>query len=201
MFTQKKSMIVLVFAMLLLVTACTATESEQAGGFSVNDVTVSVEEIVVDKAKGKTEIVACLDLPDNGDWIPYASIFDGSEKIYSEQMMLVDYKNPETAETNHRCYRFIFPKAVTSQSVRFSIENLQTDIPENITEEICAEAQEKIRQEYPNFAFSCDVGNHSLDFEITEKPEGMGDEEAHLLIAQALTDIVNASLAVDVEVP
>lgn len=166
-----------------------------------NNLTVSVNGISVDKTKGKTDIVSCINLPDNSDWLPYTIINDGLDEIYAEQMILIDYKNPETAESSYRCYHFIFPKAVTGKSVKFTIEKLETTIPENLTEEMCKNAQEKISKEHPTFAFSCELGDHSIGFKIAEKPKDMSDEEAYFLINQALTNTMNGPWEMDVEIP
>lgn len=164
-----------------------------------NNLTVSINGISVDKTKGKTDIVSCINLPDNSDWLPYAILYDGSEKIYAEQMILIDYKNPETAESSYRCYHFIFPKAIIEKSVKFTIEKLETTIPENLTKEMCEKAQEKISKEHQTFAFSCELGDHNIGFEIAEKPKDMSDEEAYFLINQALTNTVKGPWEMDVE--
>ncbi len=204
----------LVFLVVVFVTASITTEKavndevinaelakEPIAQVTHNNLTVSVNGISVDKTKGKTDIVSCIDLPDNSDWLPYAIIYDGSEKIQAEQMILIDYKNPETAASSHRCYHFIFPKTVTGKSVKFAIEKLETTIPENLTEEMCGEAQEKISKEYSTFMFSCKLGDHSMQYEIVQKPKDMDDEEAFFLIHQALTNTMNGPWEMDVEIP
>lgn len=218
MFKNNKTIKILFYAMLFLaiffVTANITTE--QAANEEItdaeltekpivqvthNNLTVSVNGISVDKEKKKTDIVSCINLPDNSDWLPYAIINDGSEKVHAEQMILIDYKNPETAASSHRCYHFIFPKAVTGKSVKFTIEKLETTIPESLTEEMCKSAQAKISKEHPTFVFSCELGNHSIGFEITEKPKDMSDAEAYFLINQALTNTINGPWEMDVEIP
>ena len=171
------------------------------GQVTHNGLSVSVNQISVDKLKETTEIVACINLPDNSDWLPYATIYDGLEAIQNEQLKLVNYKDPETSESSYRCYHFIFPKAVTSKSVRFTIEKLQTTIPEIITQEMCASAQDKIRKEYPNFVYSCEIGNHGLGYKIVEIPKYMTETQASGLINDALTDTVNGPWEIDVTVP
>lgn len=166
-----------------------------------NDLTVSVNGISTDKTKEKTDIVSCIDLPDNSDWLPYANIYDGLEKIQAEQMILIDYKNPETAASSHRCYHFIFPKVVTGKSVKFTIEKLETTVPESLTEEMCQGAQEKISKEYPEFVFSCTLGDHSIAYDLVEKPKNMNDAEAYFLINQALTNTMNGPWEMEVEIP
>ncbi len=166
-----------------------------------NNLTVSVNKISLDSANNKTDIVSCVDLPNNSDWLPYAVIYDGLEKIPAEQLILIDYKNPETTRSSHRCYHFIFSKAVASESVKFTIEKLQTTIPETITSEMCNNAQEKIKREHSSFVFSCVISDHMMAYEITSTPKEMSEAEAYLLINDALTDTVNGPWEMDVKVP
>jgi hypothetical protein len=166
-----------------------------------NNLSMSVNQISVDGIEGKTDIVSCVDLPDNSDWLPYATIYDGSETIQAEELKLVNYKNPETSESSHRCYHFIFPKAVTSKSVIFTIEKLQTTIPELLTQEMCSNVQNKIRNRYPTFTFSCEIGDHGVGYKITNRPKDMAESQAYPLIREALTNTMNGPWKMDVEVP
>lgn len=166
-----------------------------------NKLSASLNKISIDKAKGKTDIVSCVDLPDNSDWLPHATIDDGSEIIQAEQLILINYKKPETSASSHRCYHFIFPKAVTKKSVKFTIEKMQTTIPENLTQEMCKEAQNKIWTTYPEFSFSCNIGDHGIGYTLIELPQNMDEIQAYALVNEALTSTVLGPWEMNVSVP
>ena len=166
-----------------------------------NGVSVSINGVAVDKVKGKTDIVSCVDLPDNSDWIPYSTIYDGSEVIQAEEMKLINYKKPETSASSHRCYHFIFPKDVTKKSIKFTIEKIQTTVPESLTQEMCNDAQNKILTTYSDFLFSCNIGDHGVGYSLIELPENMDESRAYTLVNEALTNTVLGPWKMDIFVP
>lgn len=175
--------------------------SKPITGVTYNNVHATVNKVTVNKVKEKTDIVSCVDLPNNSDWLPYTTITIGEETISAEQMILINYKKPETSASSHRCYHFIFPKAVTSKTVKFTINKLQTTIPESLTQEMCNDAQNKIQVTYPDFSFSCNIGDHGIGLKLNETPQGMNDAEAHFLINDALTNTVSGPWEMNVSIP
>ncbi|MCC7119540.1 MAG: hypothetical protein IT310_13530 [Anaerolineales bacterium] len=166
-----------------------------------NGVSVSVNKVTTDRNNGKTDIVACIDLPSNADWLPYAKLKNGSEVITFETTTVIDPIGDDASNSSHRCYRFIFPKELHNKKVILSIEKLQISLPESLTQEMCLEAQNKIQVDYPDFLFSCKIGDHGISYVIDNLPKSMDEIEAYSLINGALTSAVVGPWELDVTLP
>jgi hypothetical protein len=167
-----------------------STKQNAIQSVSLNDVTVSLMSVEASDSQVKSQ--ACIELPDNQDWLPYAYLEVKGEQIPVEEVALMNAKNSETYESSYRCYDFSFPTTISGDStkVKFVVEKLQTTLPEFLTEGMCIEAEKEIQITYPDFSFSCDIGKQGIGFSISSKPENMNDDEAYSLIFEALTDKV-----------
>ncbi len=157
---------------------------------SANEVTVSLMSVNVESSR--VEPTICIDLPDNGDWLPYAYVEIEKERIPADVVTLANAKNPETYQNSYRCYEFGFPAEVPGgiEEVKIVVEKLETSLPEFLTEEMCIQAEKELQVNHPDFAFTCDIGKQGVGFSITGKPKDMTDDEASQLIVGALTDTV-----------
>lgn len=146
----------------------------------------------VNVESSRVEPTICIDLPDNGDWLPYAYIEIEKDRVPVDVVALVNAKNLDTYQNSHRCYEFGFPTDVPSGvgEVKIVIEKLETSLPEFLTEEMCMQAEKELQVNYPDFAFSCDIGKQGVGFLISNKPKDMTDDQASQLIVGALTDTV-----------
>jgi hypothetical protein len=157
---------------------------------SANGVTISLMSINVKSSR--VEPTICIDLPDNGDWLPYAYLEIEKDRVPVDVVALVNAKNPDTYQSTNRCYEFGFPTGIPNGigEVKIVVEKLQTSLPEFLTEEMCVQAEKKLKVDYPDFAFSCDIGKQGIGFLISNKPKGMTDDQANQLIVGALTNTV-----------
>lgn len=166
-----------------------------------NGVFVSVNKITTEKDKGETDIVSCIDLPSNDDWLPHVILNDGTENIPLESGSVINLMDAATSASSHRCYHFIFPKYVQGKTVKLIIEKLQTTIPESLTQDMCLEAQDKIQVNHPDFVFSCNIGDHGVGYTIVNLPGKMGEIQAYGLINDALTNTVVGPWELDITIP
>lgn len=178
-----------------------ATKSNSAVKVEKNGVSVSINKITTNK-KGKTDIVSCFDYPDNDDWLPHVKLNDDTETISLEEGILINPVDPATSASNHRCYHLIFSKElVRGKKVKLVVDKIQTTIPESLTQDMCLDAQKKIQVDYPDFAFSCDIGDHGIGYTITSLPSEMDENQAYGLINDALTKKVDGPWELDVTIP
>ncbi len=149
--------------------------------------TVSISNVVFDQ--DQTEFVACFDLPSKANWLPYATLVDGSTTIINSKYTIINPDDPKTFEGTYRCYQYTFYGKV-SPSALFVISKIQTDIPESLTQADCDRGLEKIKMSHADFSFSCEFGAHGIAFNVVQKPTKMTQDEVGELIAEALTETV-----------
>ncbi len=157
---------------------------------SANGVIVSLVSVKVESSR--VEPTICIDLPDNGDWLPYAYVEIEKDRVSADVVALANAKNPETYESSRRCYEFGFPADVPGgvEEVKIVVEKLETSLPEFLTEEMCSQAEKELQVDYPDFAFTCDIGKQGIGFLVSSNPKDMTDDQASQLIVGALTDTV-----------
>jgi len=166
-----------------------------------NGVSVSVNKVTTDTNKGKTDIVSCIDLPSNADWLPYAKLKNGTEDIAFETTTVIDPIGGDASNSSYRCYHFIFPKELHNKKVKLSIEKLRISLPESLTHDMCLEAQNKIQVDYPDFMFSCNIGDHGISYTIDNLPKNMDEIQAYSLINDTLTSTLFGPWELDITVP
>ncbi|MCC6259941.1 MAG: hypothetical protein IT311_03670 [Anaerolineales bacterium] len=164
------------------------TKQDAVQSVSANNITASLISVEASATQVKSEI--CIDLPNNGDWLPYASIEIKGESFPADGVTLQNAKDPNTYKNSYRCYEFSFSVSVPSDTteLKINIEKLQINLSESLTTEMCAEAERKIQATYSDFSFSCEFGNHGIGFNILEKPQEMTEDQANQLIFEALTE-------------
>lgn len=150
---------------------------------------------------GKTIVVACFDYPNNADWLPHGVLVNGDESIPIEGGALINPTDPATSDSNHRCYNLTFSKEIRGQRAIFVIDKVQTTIPESLTQDMCLDAEKKIQIDYPDFSFSCDIGNHGIGYIIRSLPSEMNENQAYQIINDALTDTVHGPWELEVTIP
>jgi hypothetical protein len=202
-FSIKKLLLILSGAGLIIsliaigLSKVTATQDEAGqpviGKTEKNGVLVSLLEVSVER--DLTDITACIDFPDNGDWLPNAVLEKEDTQIPLYQLALINAEQIETFESNHRCYHFLFPIAA-DESSKFIITEIQTTLPESLTDQDCRKAQETIQKEYPALEFKCET-SQGIRFDIIHQPENMKGENINRLIYEALTKKVEGPWVFD----
>lgn len=167
-----------------------ATKQNAVQSVSSNNVTVSLMSVDVSDSRVESEV--CIELPDNGDWLPYAYLEVEGKQTPVETVVLMNAKNADTYKSSYRCYQFEFPASVSDDvaEVKVVVEKLQINLPEFLTEEMCAEAEKEIQNTYSDFSFSCEIGKQGIGFTILDKPQDMTEDQANQLIIEALTETV-----------
>ncbi len=168
---------------------------------SGDGVTVSLMSINIKSTRA--EPTMCIDLPDNADWFPYAYLEVGKNRVAVDTIALVNAKNPATYQSSRRCYEFGFPTGIARGvgQVKIVVEKIQTSLPESLTQEMCIQAQENLRVDYPEFSFACNIGTQGVGFTVSSKPATITDDQANQLIVGALTRTVEGPWALTYNVP
>ncbi len=140
-----------------------------------------------------TKVFSCLDLPDNQDWIVYASLEFGSTLLNADTMAVVNPKDPETYQSRYRCYEFGFTTPIdpSTQDVKFFIEKISTSLPEAIDQEMCDLARTEIQSTQPDISFDCVIDQNGVAFKNTSTSGTISDEDLFQLINNALTETVD----------
>ncbi|PKO20557.1 MAG: hypothetical protein CVU38_19515, partial [Chloroflexi bacterium HGW-Chloroflexi-1] len=151
-------------------------------GQTVTSGNVSVQLQRVDVYSSFTRATACIQLPDNADWLPDASITVNGKRFVAAGWNLLDAKNPATYANSRRCYNFDFPvqpnTGIGSGQIDFSVEKLVTSVPELITEENCRKVQQKLQAAKTGIDLLCkNQGNGSASFEVLRKPASLPHAE------------------------
>lgn len=184
--------------------------SEQAvtGG----GVTVRLQQVAFYAAVATA--TACIQLPDNADWLPVASLTFGGQRVMATGWRLHDSKNPTTYTASSRCYDFDFPllsgngnaaesgSATDVNHVDFSVEKLTTSLPEAPTAEDCEKGRQKLQDAQLGIVVVCKpAGNGFVSLEVLRKPESMTYGEAQKAVVEALSKSVTGPWTVSVREP
>jgi len=162
--------------------------SESSLFASANGVTVAVENITRNDKKGM-EVTACLDLPNNADWIPEAFLVDGEKEIKSQSFDMLNWEDPKVLEGTHRCYLFAFPVGAEASS-KFVVRKIRTSISELITQEECNAAFQQVQKAYDGLVISCRVDHHGIAFDYLEQPKDLDKAQLSEMITSELADTV-----------
>lgn len=167
-----------------------STKQNAIQSVSFNDVTVSLVSVAASDSRIESEV--CIELPDNGDWLPYAYLEVEGKQTPVETVALMNAKNADTYKSTYRCYELDFPVGASDDvtEVKVVVEKLQINLPEFLTQEMCAEAEKEIHNTYSDFSFSCEIGKQGIGFTILGKPQDMTEDQANQLIFEALTETV-----------
>jgi len=164
-------------------------------GQTVTSGNVSVQLHRVDVYNSFTRATACIQLPDNADWLPDASITVDGERFVAAGWSLLDAKNPATYVNSKRCYNFDFavPPGTGTRpgQIDFSIEKLTTSAPELITEEDCGRVLQKLQDAKTGIDLVCkNQGNGSASFEVLRKPDSLTHAEVQKIIVESLSTVI-----------
>lgn len=157
---------------------------------------------------------ACIQLPDNADWLPVAHLVVDGEKMLTTGWRLLNAKDLATYSASYRCYEFDFLlqvdttdtskplDAVAARQIDFSVEKLVTALPEVITKEDCEKAQQKLRENTAGIAVVCKpAGSGLFAFEVLKKPEAMPDVEVQRVVIEALSRSVTGPWTISILKP
>jgi hypothetical protein len=147
------------------------------------------------------EADACVQLPDNADWLPEASMIVNGQQLAAAGWSLQDARNPETYTNDRRCYSFVFPFAAEAKTnterVEFSLDRISTSIPEVIDAEKCNAARQQLLDLDTGIELSCGVSSDGIPyFEVSRSPEHLGESEVSSMIVRALTRSVQGPWSV-----
>lgn len=131
------------------------------------------------------ELSLCFDLPNNADWMPIAYIASADVTIEEGNVSLQNYKDPETMDSLHRCYDYVFPNRLgveKGQSVTIIVNKLVRHISP-LTENGFKQVLAKVQRENPN-----------INFKIVIEPGEMGSG-ANLYIISKPDDLTEADIS------
>ncbi len=164
-------------------------------GQTVTSGNVSVQLQRVEVYSAFTRATACIQLPDNADWLPDASITVDGKRFVAAGWSLLDAKNPATYVTSRRCYNFDFAAppgtGIGSGQIDFSVEKLATSVPELVTEKDCGRVRQKLQAAKTGIDLLCkNQGNGSASFEVLRKPDSLTHAEVQKIIVESLSTVV-----------
>lgn len=91
----------------------------------------------VDFTPSTIKVDACIDLPDNRDWVPNAYLSIDGKRIPADEWFIPNFReDPSVFERRERCYTFFFYTGVPDfrhvdrGSIAFGVAELHTNIPE-----------------------------------------------------------------------
>lgn len=153
---------------------------------------VSVSLITSEISPSGALVTACIQLPDNQDWLPYASILVGDETINADSMALLNSKDAKTYENSYRCYEFGFSEENLSHSEvsTFIVDRISTSMPEGLTQDMFAEALTSIQSTNPKIDFTCVIDPHGVRFENLSTDPSITESVLTGLIQDELTRTV-----------
>lgn len=166
---------------------------------------VTVELLSVGITPFSTEAEMCIQLPTAADWNPEAHLAWGQVKVTRSEWTMLNWRDPATLASQHRCYRFTFSYAGPGQpkELQLVVERLATS-PE-VTEEVCAAGRGRLRTENPALDFTCNIDRGQegggVRIDILQKPAEMSEEQAYGLIMDSFKEIVQGPWAFPLAVP
>jgi len=153
---------------------------------------LSVELLSVQVRDGYLETALCYPLPSDADWFIGSAPDDvfitvGAQTVPYVGAGLIEFRTDTSGRNTHRCDYIQFPITKDQDLSRFTltVQRLVTSQPEQPD---CDRAQQKLTAR--GIVIACQHGDQSFTFNITQKPEGMSEEEAQRLVADSFTDIV-----------
>jgi hypothetical protein len=161
---------------------------------TANNVTAQLRAI---RAQGATtEAELCVALPTNADWLPEVEMVVAGKSAQADHMQLLDAKNPATYSGVKRCYVYGFPLELNTQAtskgtaVTITVTRIATSIPEAITPQDCAKAQDKLKVMQPQVSFECKDNGGRTYFAVDQKPADMTDAQASHAVMDAFRESV-----------
>lgn len=148
-----------------------------------------------------TQVNSCIDLPDNRDWIPDASLvgIDGKEIRYS-YWILLDYKNPQVQNGTSRCYEFFFRgnffKDAYGKNLRFVLSEIKTSLPDNFADLSRFLDLNKPILQNKGIDYHLQRGEQSHEIVIDDKPSHLTVDEALALVLDSMIDKVSGKWGV-----
>lgn len=154
-----------------------------------NSVILLVKKIYVNPTF--TQVNSCIELPNNKDWIPDASLVDdsGNQTRYA-YWKLLDYKNPLVQSGSYRCYDFFFDGDFTKDAIEgellFVLTEIKTSIPDNLLElRKLSELTKQTLQEQ-GLRYHIKRNEQSHEIVIDKKPYDLTYEDAVAMVVESL---------------
>lgn len=194
-FTMKNKtplIMTLVFAAGLSLVLFNALSKAQAHTDTLStDNNVSLQKVEVHQNDVQTEL--CIFLPSIEQWGPFATLSIDGEIVTNSEIALIDPKDPKTATSQTRCYRFTFPITVIPEMPKTAVlklENLTADYHGGLlTNAGLTTAQKRLHETQPLIDFTVIIekgdGGGGAYIQILSKPDGMNDDQVMKLIQQA----------------
>jgi hypothetical protein len=166
------------------VTIQKGTEIEVNQSVVVNNIELRLERVSINPTG--IDALICFQMPSSADWqLTATTITTGDGQVFHvRRSRVVGNKSSISNSDSQRCnlVSFVTPYDMRTENFSISVPKLVTSV--TMTEESIQAANRKLS----DLGISFDVvqADHSYNFEIHQKPEGMSDEELYTLIWNSL---------------
>jgi len=159
---------------------------------------------------GQLTIDICHQMPTQEDWIVGSNpegtfVTVGGEKINLSGFGILYYRTSDnTGKNTHRCDALNFPVSDPNiGKMTLTINEFYTSVPEVPD---CEAAQKKLDEAGMGIRFTCesvayDTGGGSFGYTVTQKPEGMSDDDAHKAVDYAFSSHVEGPWVFEISPP
>ena len=154
---------------------------------------------------GQLTIDICHQMPTQEDWIVGSHPGDvfitaGGEKINLSGFGMLYYRtSSDTGKNTHRCDALNFPISDPDISkMTLTINEFYTSVPEVPD---CDVAQKKLDEAGAGIQFTCNSGPGYFGFDITQKPAGMSDNDAGMIVFDSFSSHVKGSWVFEISLP
>jgi hypothetical protein len=147
----------------------------------------------------------CHQMPTQEDWIvgsdpegTYVTV--GGEKTNLSGFGILYYRaSDNTGKNTHRCDALNFPVSDPNiGKMTLTINEFYTSVPEVPD---CSAAQKKLDAAGTGIQFTCNSGEGFFGFDVTQKPEGMSDNEARTIVFDSFSSHVKGPWVFDINLP
>jgi hypothetical protein len=154
---------------------------------------------------GQLTIDLCHQLPTQEDWIfgnhpKDVFVTVGGKKIDISGFGILYYRtSADTGKNTHRCDALNFP--VSDPGIRnlmLTINEFYTSVPEVPD---CDEAQKKLDAAEAGIQFTCNSGPGFFSYDITQKPSGMSENDARMIVFDAFSSHVKGPWVFKMNLP
>jgi hypothetical protein len=154
---------------------------------------------------GQLTIDICHQMPTQEDWIVgnhpedvFVSI--GGKKINISGFGFLYYRTlSDTGKNTHRCDALNFPISDPNPgSITLTINEFYTSVPEVPD---CAAAQKKLDEAEMGIKFTCTSGEGFFGFDITQKPDGMSNNDARKVVFDSFSSHVKGPWMFEINLP
>ncbi len=126
----------------------------------------------------------CIDFPDLTSWSPQSITLTMNGQSTNGDYRFKDIKDPATFTNSYRCFVSAFTNTIPAgENFSFSIGLIGKD---GMLDEDCPAAQQVLITQYPDLKFTCRPLDGGALYTLTKQPNGMSDQEADRIIADAI---------------